>query len=82
MLTVYGQLGFNLESEEQLHGVLTGGHIKLGRYVDQSANDYRKVRGRNNVACQFAFRGGILWRRAEQDIEFLETGRLQRAEDR
>ena len=63
MLTVYGQLGLsNMESEEQqvIHGVLTGGHIKLVNCY--STNQLWTIgkfasTGETTWRCQFAFRG-------------------------
>ena len=63
MLTAYGQLGlFNLESEEQqvIHGVLTGGHIKLVNcYSTNQRTTIGKFASTDETTwhCQFAFRG-------------------------
>ena len=99
MLTAYGQLGlFNLESEEQqvIHGVLTGGHIKL---VNCYSTNQRTTIGKfastdeTTWRCQFAFRGdeycGDVPNRiksVEADIELLGDWTpgfegVQRAED-
>ena len=84
MLTAYGQLGlFNLKSEEQqiIHGVLTGGHIKL---VNCFPTNQRTTIGKfastgeTTWHCQFAFRGDKYCgdvpnriRSVEADIELL-----------
>ena len=63
MLTTYGQLGpSNMESEKQqvIHGILTGGHIKL---VNCYSPNQRRTIGKfasteeTTWRCQFAFRG-------------------------
>ena len=99
MLTAYGQLGlFNLESEEQqvIHGVLTGGHIRLVNcYSTNQRTTIGKFASTDETTwhCQFAFRGdeycGDVPNRiksVEADIELLGDWApgfegIQRAED-
>ena len=75
MLTAYGQLGlFNLESEEQqvIHGVLTGGHIKLVNcYSTNQRTTIGKFESTDETTwhCQFAFRRAYALRLENTPVE-------------